>query len=100
MNKTTLQQLFFGEIFPSENIGNDNPELQKMQSILADEKSKFADSLPDSHNEDFQNLSELQNKAEGIYSYECFAYGFKLATSLLLESLGGTNKADGGNVSS
>ena len=99
VNKNILQQLFFGEVYPSENIGSDNPELQKMQSTLTDEKSKFAESLPDNYHEGFQSLSELQNNCAGIYSYECFAYGFKLATTLLLESLSGTSKADGSNAS-
>ena len=93
VSKNIVEQLFFGEICPSEHIGKDNPEYPKAQSLLADEKSKFAEGLSDSDLANFQNLEELQNKVAGIYSYECFASGFRLGASLLLEALSKTENS-------
>jgi len=33
MNKSIIEQLFFGEIYPSEHIGNGSPEHQKAHRI-------------------------------------------------------------------
>ena len=84
MSRSIVEQLFFGEICPSEHIGKDSPEYQKAQSLLADEKAKFSQELSDNNRENFQKLEELQNKAAGIYSYECFANGYRLGIALLL----------------
>ena len=85
MCRNIVEQLFFGDICPSEHIGNDSPEYQKAQSLLADAKARFSQCLSEADRDEFQKLEELQNKAAGIYSYECFAHGFKLAASLLVE---------------
>jgi len=89
MDKSILRQLFFGEVYPSENVGGDCPELQKIHAILAEEKGKFLQNLSEADRENFNSLEDLQNESAGIYSYECFAHGFKLATMLMVESLGG-----------
>jgi len=86
--RSIMEQLFFGDICPTEHIGNDSTEYQKAQSLLADAKAKFSQCLSEADREEFQRLEELQNKAAGIYSYECFAHSFKLAASLLVEVVG------------
>jgi len=35
MNKNILQQLYDGEIYPAENIGDGNPELQNLNDRVA-----------------------------------------------------------------
>jgi len=92
-----MEQLFFGDICPSEHIGNDSPEYQKVQSLLADAKAKFLQCLSEADREEFQKLEELQNRAAGIYSYECFVCGFKLAISLLIEAMGGCKSGNNSN---
>jgi len=89
MCRNIVEQLFFGDICPSEHIGNDSSEYQKAKSLLTDAKAKFSQCLSEADREEFQRLEELQNKAAGIYSHECFVYGFKLAGSLLMEVVGG-----------
>jgi len=36
-------------------------------------------------------MDDLNGESAAFYGYECFVYGFKLAASLLLESLSGAN---------
>ena len=92
MSKSILKQLYDGEIYPSENVGNDCPELQKIHSVLGDEKEKFLKTLSESDCETFNRLEDLENESAAIYAYECFTHGFKLAIQLMIESLGGAVK--------
>jgi len=55
---------------------------------------KFFQCLSESNREGFRELEELRNKVAGIYSSECFAYGFKLAVSLLMEAMNGGKKGN------
>ena len=94
MNKNILQQLYDGKIYPAENIGNANPELQKLHDRLAEEKTVFIKSLSEADRAKFQVVEDLNDESAALYGYECFAYGFRLAVSLMLES----NCNSGGNV--
>jgi len=98
MGKSILQQLYDGEVYPAENISVNNPNLQKMNDTIMEEKERLIASLSDSDNEILQNVEDLQNESAAIYGYECFTHGFKLAARLLVESLGDTecttSKAD------
>jgi hypothetical protein len=87
MENRILQQLYEGKIYPAENIGSDNPELQKIHGVLADEKAKFMKSLSDSQRENFQRLEDLQDESATIYAYESFVHGSKLGVTLLVEGL-------------
>ena len=87
MSKSILRQLYEGEIYPSENIGYDNPQIQKFNGLLSDEKKKFMDSLLDNAREDFHKLDDLQNESAALYAYESFVHGYKLGITLLFEAL-------------
>ena len=87
MSKNILKQLYMGEVYPSENIGHDNPQVQKFNGLVADEKKKFVDSLSESSLEDFNKLDDLQNESAALYAYESFIHGYKLGIALLFEAL-------------
>ena len=89
MHENILQQLYNGKIYPAENIDSSNPEFQKMNKALAEEKARFIKSLSESDRANFLELDNLQGETDAIYGYERFAQGFKLAVSLMLESLSG-----------
>ena len=88
MNENIIQQLYDGKIYPAENIGRGNAELQKANEVLAEEKAKFIKSLSDNDRANFLKLNDLQDESAALYGYESFAYGFKLAASHLIESSG------------
>ena len=105
MNKSILQQLYDGEIYPAENIGNDNPELLKLGEKLAEEKTALIENLSEADRAKFQKIEDLNDDSAALYGYECFAHGFKLAVLLLTEAMSGAaggadsfrKKADGDN---
>ena len=87
MNKNILQQLYDGEIYPAENIGKGNPELQKINDRLSEAKEQFVASLSENDHANFQRVDDLSGESAALYGYECFAHGFKLAVSFLMESM-------------
>ena len=91
MDNNILRQLYEGKIYPNESIGIDNPELQEMSAVVGAEKEKFIKSLSDTDRENFLKLDDLLDESASLYGYENFAYGFKLAVSLLMEAKGGMN---------
>jgi len=91
MDKTILHHLFDGEINPSEIIGTSNAELQEIFAKLEVEKPALLEKLPQSTLAELERIDELTENAHGIYSRECFVYGFKLGAMLLLEVLTGKN---------
>ena len=89
MDKSIIHHLFNGEINPSEIIGTSNDELLKIYEQLGEKKPELLEKLPHDIFADFENVDELTDKAKGIYSSECFIYGFKLGAMLILEVLSG-----------
>lgn len=87
MAKSTLQQLFDGEIYPSENVSPDTPEYNEAKKALAEEKEYFLNTLSGEDRERFIKIDDLYYDISGMYGYECFAHGFRLAIALMVESL-------------
>ena len=92
MRKSILQQLFDGEIFPSENINPSDPTYTETKKILDEETEYFIKILSGDDLDRFQKINDLYCKTTSIYSYECFAHGFRLAVALMVESMNGKNK--------
>jgi len=92
MAKSILQQLYDGEIYPSENIRVDTLEYHKLKSSLTDKKERFIKTLSDNNRDLFKSIEELYDELPEIYCYTGFEYGFKLAVSLMSEALNGTKK--------
>jgi len=91
MAKSILQQLWDGEIFPSENINSSNPEYNEATKILAEEKESFLRKLSGDTLEHYHKIADIYCQTESIYSYECFAHGFRLAVALMVDSIGGND---------
>ncbi|MDR2581755.1 MAG: hypothetical protein LBC85_12295 [Fibromonadaceae bacterium] len=87
MSKSKLHQLFDGEIFPSENINPSDPKYAEVKKALDEEINYFIGTLSDGDAERFQKINDLYYKAAAMYDYECFAHGFRLAVTLMVESM-------------
>ena len=92
MEKSILKQLFDGEIFPSENINPNDPTYVETKKILDEETDCFQKTLSGDDLDRFQKINDLYCKTTSIYSYECFAHGFRLAVALMVESMNDKNK--------
>jgi len=92
MKQNILKQLYEGKIYPDENIGSDNPELQAMTAKVGEAKAEFMASLSETDRANFIKLDDLMDESTALYGYESFAHGFKLAVSLLMEAMGGNSR--------
>jgi hypothetical protein len=82
-----LHRLFDGKVYPAENVAVDSPKFKTRHSKYSDAKEALYKSLKGKDLEDFTKLDILEQRAVSVYGSECFAYGFKLAVRLLLESM-------------
>ena len=89
MGKSILQQLFDGELFPSENIRPDSSAYNEMDKALSEEIDCFLNILSGDNLDRFQKINDLYCKTTSIYNYECFAHGFRLAVALMVEAMNG-----------
>jgi len=82
-----MQQLFDGEIFPSEiiNHARTNPEYCRLNHTISDEIEYFSEILSENNSERFTKLNEMQSSSSGMYGKECFTYGFRLGAMILIE---------------
>ena len=91
MAKTILQQLFDGEIYPSQTINPNNPRYNEAKKALAEEIDCFLKPLSKDEGEHFQKITDLYYEMAGIYNYECFAHGCRLGVKLVIESMNDAN---------
>jgi len=89
MEKPILQQLFDGELFPSENIRPDSSVYNEMDKALSEEIEYLMNTLFGDDLDRFQKINDLHCKTASIYNYECFAHGFRLAVALMVETMNG-----------
>ena len=92
MNKSILQKLFDGEIYPGEDIKPDNPRYKEIMKQMGEDQAYFLENLSESDAERVKNMYEMYLISYGMYGYECFSHGFRLCHALMLECL--TNKED------
>lgn len=87
MAKSILQQLFDGEIYPSQNTNPDSPEYNGTKRSLVEGKEYFLKTLPEHDRDRFKKLDDLYFDMSDIYGYESFVYGFRLGVRLMTETL-------------
>ena len=91
MSKTILQQLFDGEIYPSEHIIDDDLESREMNNAIIAEREYFLQMLPEIDRERFQKLNDLYSSSAVHYGGKYFAYGFSLGATILIDVYGEIN---------
>lgn len=88
MNKI-LEQLYNGEIYPSENIVPTNPEYRPLTRKISDEREALQTKFNAEDNERLESLGEMYIETSAMYGYENFLCGFKMGALLMLEILKG-----------
>ena len=88
MDKNTpLKQLYQGALkkplYRIDTITENSLEYIQANEEYTKKLNNFYPLLPLRGQEMFDELEEERLEVESVYNYECFAYGFKLATFLL-----------------
>ena len=84
-----LEQLYNGEIYPTENIVPTNPQYRPLTRKISDEREALQTKLNAEDSERLEALGEMYVETSSMYGYENFLCGFKLGASLMLEILKG-----------
>ena len=87
MSKSILQQLYDGEVYPSENIKCYSPEYRELGSKIDEEKQYFKATLSPDDWSRFDKLEDMLYERSSAYSFANFTYGFRLGGSLMVEAL-------------
>ena len=95
MSKSLLKQLYDGDLYPVENIRPKGPECRQTRRKIEAEWDYFKGILPESVRERAEELAGLYSDLTGLYEYEGFACGFRLAAGLMAESFAGDPSAAG-----
>ena len=85
--KNILQQLFDGEIYPSESLCVNTPEYKRISGALRKGKEQFEATLSDGGCEQFERIAGLYLELASLFSYEGFASGYRLGIMLLFGAL-------------
>jgi len=86
-DKKLLSQLFDGEIYPAESIGDSNKsEFKELNSSLASEKENLLKKLADDDKELFDRIEALYTEYIGQYGFDSFVCGFQLGAGLTAEA--------------
>ncbi len=91
MNKTLLQQLYDGEVYPSEQIVPRDSKYWELCRKLGEEKNHLREQLSVDERERFEAIETLSQEIASLYSYENFSCGFRLGTGLIIESISNCN---------
>ncbi len=91
MNKTLLQQLYNGEIYPAEQIVPRSAEYRELCRKLDEEKKDLREQLSVSDQERFEVIETLSQEIASLYSYADFSCGFRLGMGLMIDVLTNRN---------
>lgn len=85
--KTLLQQLYSGEIYPSEKIVVRTSEYKELNRKISDDKIYFQSVLSADDRKRFEDLGDMELERSSSYAYENFVHGFRLGVGLIIEAL-------------
>lgn len=88
MSSNILEQLYFGEIRPTEVIVPRNPEYQLLNKKIFNWKEHFKRILSENDFKILEEMFDLTGESYSMCSTEAFVYGFKMGALMMGEVLG------------
>ena len=85
--KNILKQLYNGELFPYEEIKQEDEVYKTLYHRLNENFQQFRSSLSEEQQEALQAITGDMYAIADAECYAHFAYGFRLGTTLLCETL-------------
>ena len=84
---TVLDDLWYGNIEPSEQFLSGNSHFKELVSVMADGREKLSESFTAEQNEWLEKYDDTFNEMHSLAEAEAFKFGFKLAATLLFETI-------------
>ena len=88
--KHTIEELWYGNIATSENCGVNNPEIEKLVSLIERNKENLDKTLADPQKQMLEKLLSCSDEFTQLLSVQAFCDGFCLASRLLAEAFTGS----------
>lgn len=86
---SVLEDLYSGNIYPSEHIVPQNKNYRPFSKEAGNLRNYFQQKMPVEDKEKFIHFDQLIQEVHSMECYENFAYGFRLGVLLLLDILNG-----------
>lgn len=85
--RTVLEDLWYGNIDPSEQFLSGNTHFKELVSVMASNREKLSENLTAEQTEWLEKYDDIINEMHSVAEVEAFKFGFKLAATLLLETI-------------
>ena len=85
--RSTLEDLFYGNIVPNERQITANSELQRMVKRAAECERALAEQLDEKDRHTLTALTSAQQEINSITAIENFIMGFRLGVRLIMECM-------------
>ena len=84
---TVLDDLWYGNIEPSEQFLSGNSHFKELVSVMASNREKLSENLTAEQNKWLEKYDDTINEMHSLAEAEAFKFGFKLAATLLFETI-------------
>ena len=84
----TLQELWRGNITPSERFVRSGSEYKKIAGKLSDEMDRLMESISPEASKKLENIGNLRADMAVLSNEDIFIYAFRLGARLMLDVLG------------
>ncbi len=83
----TLEDLYYGNLFPHEQCATLNDETKKLLRLLNRNEEKLIATLSDEQKETFEKHKDCHREISEISERQSFITGFKLGAKIVIESM-------------
>ena len=88
--RTTLEDLYYGNISPHERYIKRGTRVDKLVKLICKNEEELNAGLTDKQKESFEKFKDCTNELSCITEGEVFITGFNLATKLMVEVMQGS----------
>lgn len=83
--KSTLEQLYHGNLFPNEKIVSKDPDYLLLNRRISDSLESWRKKLSPEEFDELEALVELCHQVQGMDMTASFIHGFKMGASIMNE---------------
>lgn len=89
---TVLENLWYGNVNPHEEILAENRRYKHLLSLMGRNRDELSETLTDKQQGSLEKYDEATNEMHSVAEVEAFSYGFRLGTRLMIEAATRTSK--------
>ena len=83
---TVLENLWYGNVNPHEEILAENKRYKHLLSLMGRNRDELSETLTDKQLGSLEKYDEATNEMHSVAEVEAFSYGFRLGVRLMVET--------------